>query len=80
MGKPNRQHSVKNRILASEAKRKQSSAWNKPTTRKIIDRAAVARSLIELEKLFGRKPPDTNGNARLQSGAGETGKQTRGAT
>lgn len=47
------------------------------TKRKQIDRSAVARSLRELENLFGKKPPDENGNAADKSGAGDTGKPIR---
>ena len=39
-----------------------------------IDRAAVAKSLHDLEKLFGKKPPAERDNAAGKSGAGETGK------
>lgn len=49
--------------------------------RHLASREAVARSLRALEKLFGKKPPDRNGNATLQGGAGETlltGKLKRG--
>jgi len=45
-----------------------------------IDREAVARSLRELDKLFG-KSPDKNENAHGKVGAGETlltGKLKRG--
>ena len=45
------------------------------------DRAAVAKSLRELEKLFGKKSPDKNDNAHGKVGAGETlltGKLKRG--
>lgn len=44
------------------------------------DRAAIARSLQQLEKLFGRRSPE-NGNAAVQSGAGNallTGKLKHG--
>lgn len=35
------------------------------------DREAVAKSLRDLEKLFGKSKPQ-NENARLESGAGDT--------
>lgn len=43
-----------------------------------INRAAVAKSLRELEKLFGKKPPDRNDNAAGKSGAGDTGNLIKG--
>lgn len=45
-----------------------------------IDPVAVARSLRELEKLFGKKPSDKNDNAHGKVGADDTGKLIRGGT
>ena len=39
-------------------------------------RAAIARSLLELERQFGRKPPDRNSDAlREQGEAGQASKR-----
>ncbi len=41
-------------------------------------REAVARSLRELEKLFGRKPPDTRQSAQRELGAGTSENKLQG--
>jgi hypothetical protein len=38
-----------------------------------LRRAAIARSLLELEKMFGRKPTDEKQNAQRELGVDETG-------
>lgn len=47
----------------------------KPTRKP--DRAAVAKSMRDLEILFGKKPPDRNDNAHGKVGAGVTGTHGR---
>jgi hypothetical protein len=42
-----------------------------------IDRAAVAKSLRELELLFGKKTPTTKDNTQRGLGAGNTSKLSR---
>ena len=42
------------------------------------NRAAVARSLLELKILFGKEPTDRKSNAAGKSGADEAGKLRRG--
>ncbi len=46
--------------------------YSKP--RRTIDREAVAKSLRELELLFGKKSPDTKGNTPVQRGIGNAVK------
>lgn len=49
------------------------------TTKQETKREAVARSLRELEKLFGKKPPDKNDKGREQAAnVGGTEKPIRG--
>ena len=49
-------------------------------TKRKIDRAAVAKSLRELDKLFGKKTPGRKGNDHGQVVVGDTGNLTsRGA-
>lgn len=48
------------------------------TTKRKIDRSAVAKSLRELEQLFGKKPPDKNGSTAGKSGAGVAGNLIKG--
>ncbi|MFZ2541003.1 MAG: hypothetical protein WAW75_04415 [Gallionella sp.] len=38
----------------------------------------IARSLLELERLFGKKPSPTNDYAHGKVGAGDTGEPIRG--
>lgn len=48
----------------------------KKTTR-IINRAAVEKSLRDLETLFGKKPANTKSNALREQGAGTAGNSLR---
>lgn len=60
MGERSRYRATCTRTAASKGKHDMAAQRYTNTPRRVIDRAAVAKSLRELEKLFGKRPPEND--------------------